>query len=193
MQTAGPHPIKWTSEEYYRLSDENFFLERRVELLNGEILVMPRQTETHVIALSLTSDALRAAFGPDFWVRYRGPLDLSALTVLDPDIAVVAGSVRSHTGNANPTTALLVVEVSDESTMDYDKRRKARVYAVASVADFWIVNLVERQLEVYRDPAPDRGSTFACPYTSRTILGTGDAIAPLAAPTWRVAVADLLP
>lgn len=192
MQTA-PHPIKWTQEEYYRLYEGNYFLERRVELYNGEILVMPRQTEAHVAGVSLTQDALREAFGPDFWVRARGSLNLSPYTVLDPDIAVVAGSVRSHKGNATPSTALLVVEVSDESTMEYDERRKARVYAVAGVADFWIVNLVERQLEVYRDPAPDCGSTFGCPYSSRIILGAGDPIAPLATPHVPVSVADLLP
>jgi Uma2 family endonuclease len=123
----------------------------------------------------------------------RGSLDLSPLSVLDPDIAVVAGSVRSHKGNANPTSALLVVEASDESTLHYDGRRKARIYAVAGVADYWIINLVDRQLEVYRNPAENAGSTFDCPYTSRTILEPGDAIAPLAVPHERVAVADLLP
>jgi Uma2 family endonuclease len=127
MKASEPHPVRWTSEEYYRLSEANYFLERRVELIDGEILVKPAQTEAHCAAIALTHDALREAFGPDFWVRLRGSLDLSPVSVLDPDVAVVAGSVRTHKGNANPTSALLVVEASDEGTLDYDRRRKARV------------------------------------------------------------------
>lgn len=193
MLPPEPHPIKWTREEYYRLSEQNYFLERRVELLDGWIYVKPAQTESHCAGVSLTQDALREAFGPDFWVRVRGSLDLSPFCVLDPDIAVVAGAVRTHKGNANPASAVLVVEVSDETTESYDLLNKAPVYADAGVADFWIINLMERKLEVYRIPAKPAGPAFRCSYFSRTILAPGDAIAPLGAPNAPVAVADLLP
>ena len=193
MLPPQPHPIRWTCEEYYRLSEANYFLERRVELLNGWIYVKPAQTEAHYAGVSLTQDALREAFGPDFWVRCRGSLDLSAFSVLDPDIAVVAGSVRSHKGNASPTSALLVVEVSDETTESYDLLNKTPVYAEAGVADYWIINLRDRKVEVYRVPAKLAGPAFGCSYSNRLILDSSDAIAPLAAPHAPIAVADLLP
>jgi Uma2 family endonuclease len=66
-------------------------------------------------------------------------------------------------------------------------------YAVAGVADYWIINLVDSQLEVYRALFEDAGSTLGCPYSSCIILDPSDAIAPLAAPNAPVAVADLLP
>ena len=102
------------------------------------------------------------------------------------------GSTRSYAGRGNPTTALLIVEVS-ETTLAFDRRHKASLYAAAGIADYWIVNLVQRQLEVYRSPVSDAAQLFGFGYSSRTILDAGDAVAPLAAPKANVAVADLLP
>ena len=86
----------------------------------------------------------------------------------------------------------MVVEVS-EATLGFDRVPKASLYASANVADYWIVNLVQRQLEVYRDPVADSTQLFGFRYNSRTILDPPDTVSPLAAPQASITVADLLP
>jgi hypothetical protein len=104
---------------------------------------------------------------------------------------VVQGSPRSASPD-NPTTALLVAEVSD-TTLAYDRHTKGSLYAAAAIADYWIINLVDRQLEVYRNPVSDSSQRYGCRYDNVTILLATDHISPLAAPHARILVADLLP
>ena len=84
------------------------------------------------------------------------------------------------------------MEVSD-TTVAYDRYHKAPLYAAGGIIDYWIVNLVQRQLEVYRDPVADSTQLFGFRYNSRTILDPPDTIAPLAAPQSQIIVTDLLP
>ncbi len=153
---------------------------------------MAAQYDLHLAGIDLTADALQAAFGP-------GLLDPTARDARpQPPRRSRPGCGRDHRGAErgqrarSPRAALLVVEVSD-SSLNFDRNRKGSLYAAAGVADYWIVNLVQRQLEVHRVPTADAAQPFGFGYSSRTILDPGDAIAPLAAPKARVAVADLLP
>ncbi len=182
----------WTREEYYRLADLGFFLEQRVELIAGEIIQMPPQKNWHALGITLTEDALRTAFGPGYWVRVQMSLDLTPHSVPDPDLAVIAGSPRTHARANNPTTSLLLVEVSD-STLAYDRRTKGSLYACAGIADYWILNLADRQLEVYRHPQPDNKARFGFCYTDEIDLGPTDEVSPLALPQARIKIVDLLP
>jgi Uma2 family endonuclease len=191
MGLTEPRPYRWTRDEYLRLCEEGWFHGRRVQLIGGEIVEMAAQYDLHAAGIDLTADALRAAFGPGFWVRRQYTLDLSPHGVPDPDVAVIPGGLRGA-GRTIPTTALLVAEVSD-SSLSYDRSTKASLYAAAGIADYWIVNLVQRQLEVYRDPVADAAQPFGFRYGQRTILDPADRVAPLAAPQASVAVADLLP
>lgn len=180
-------------EEYYRLSYEGYFNDERVELIGGEIVTMAAQGNPHGLSISLTDDALQAAFGAGFWVRNQLTLDLSPHSVPDPDLAVVPGSKASYRGQkANPTSAVLIVEVS-ETTLAEDRTRKASLYAAAGIADYWIVNLQNDCLEVRRDPVPDATAEFGHSYSSLATLQAGESASPLAAPAGTVAVADLLP
>jgi Uma2 family endonuclease len=190
MQPAVPKSRRWTVEEYHQMEDLGFFRDGRVELIDGEILERPVPNSPHVIAMHLTEKIVEAAFGVGFWVRTQSPLDLGSASEPQPDLAVVPGKPRDYP--VHPTTALLVVEISDPS-LAYDRKEKASLYALAGIADYWIVNVVNGQLEVYRDPIPDTSQEFGFGYSSRAILHRSDAIAPLAAPYTPVAVADLLP
>jgi Uma2 family endonuclease len=91
-----------------------------------------------------------------------------------------------HYRTANPTVAdvLLLVEVSD-STLAYDRNTKGPLYAQAGILDYWIVNLVDGQIEVYREPSPEG-------YTSIGIKRRGDSIQLLAFPGVAIAVTDIL-
>jgi Uma2 family endonuclease len=191
MQDIAPKPVRWTREQYIEMSELGFFIGRRVELIGGEILEMAAQHDIHLASIDLTRNALQVAFGAGYWVRAQGSLDLSPHGIPDPDIAVILGSPHGA-GHTIPTSALLVVEVSNR-TLSYDRIAKTSLYAAGSIADYWIVNLVDRQLEVHRNPVADPSKLFGFGYSSRTILDPSDAIAPLAAPHTPVAVTSLLP
>lgn len=108
----------------------------------------------------------------------------------EPDVLVVPGQWQDYEDHhPTPPEVCLLVEVSD-ATLRKDRGEKVHTYARAGIADYWIVNLVNRQLEVYRDPAPMNGG-----YGYKTVqtLFDGDSIAPLSAPSGTVAAADLFP
>ena len=182
----------FSGEEYYHILDAGWFEGHRVELIGGEILEMPAQKNFHAMAIKAMEVALENVFGTGYWVRVQASLDLRPHSVPDPDLAVVVGNFRSHNPSVNPTTALLVVGVSDTS-LPYDRARKASLYAASGIADYWIVNLVNQQIEVYRNPVADANQPFGFRFANRTILIAGESISPLAAPGTTVAIADLLP
>ncbi len=93
----------------------------------------------------------------------------------------------------HPTkAAALVVEIS-EATLRKDRTIKAHLYAQAGFPDYWIVNLVDRQLEVHRNPGPDPSRRGRFRYADVTIVPESGRMSPLAAPQSEIAVADLLP
>ena len=165
--------------------------EKRVELIDGEILAMTPQGSAHATAVSLVQEALRAAFGSQVYVRVQLPLAFGSDSEPEPDVAVVAGSVRDYR-DAHPQSALLVVEVAD-ATLAYDRDRKGSLYARAGVPEYWIANLAETCIEVHRDPIVRPHAQFG--WHCRTVerFGAGDSITPLSLPTRSIAVADLLP
>jgi Uma2 family endonuclease len=107
----------------------------------------------------------------------------------EPDVSVVAGKREDY--RDHPTTALLIVEVSD-TTLDYDQTQKVGLYARAGIADYWILNLVANQVEVYRDPVPDAAWPYGYRYGTVRVYFRGMTINPLAKPAAGVAVAAVL-
>ena len=183
---------RWTRPEYERMVEAGVFPPgERAELIDGEVLQMTPQGSVHATAVRLAEDLLRIAFGPGHDVRVQMPLALDPSSEPEPDVAVVCGSPRDYR-DAHPTSALLVVEVAD-TTLPYDRAQKGRVYARAGVAEYWIVNLSDRHVEVYRDPTSMPQAQYGWSFRSVLHFASGDHIAPLAAPQGRVAVADLLP
>jgi Uma2 family endonuclease len=103
----------------------------------------------------------------------------------------VTGSARNY-ATQHPTSAEVVVEVSD-TTLAYDMGDKARLYASASIADYWVIDVVNRQLSVFHNPTPDAAQPFGAAYASMTTLGPNDSVSPLAASHASIRVSDLLP
>ena len=190
MQILEPMTRRWTREEYNRIGDIGLFEGQRVELIEGEIIQMSPKRSPHSVATGLAFNAISAAFGPGFWIRNQEPLNLGLHSEPEPDLAVVKGTERDY--HDHPTTALLVVEVS-ESTLAFDRSRKASLYARAGIPEYWIVNLVERRLEVHRNPVPDAAQQLGFSYARVTSLAPADQVAPLQAPAAKFVVADLLP
>ena len=178
-------------DTFYNLVESGLFDNQRVELIAGEIIAMPPMQNFHFVGVKKTERALESLFGQGYLVRAQGTLDLSPHSVVDPDVAVVEGDLDQQV-NQNPTTALLIVEVS-ETTLRSDHFIKASLYAASGIQDYWILNLVDRQLEIYRDPVPDTTAYFGFSYSTTTIHGIGDSVSPLAMLTGQVTVASLLP
>ena len=183
-------PRRWTTAEYYALSDAGLFDDERVELLDGEIWTLPSQKTPHFYSTDVTGDVLLEVFGSGFVVRRHGPVTLEDGTEPEPDVVIVPGSKRDYIpSHPIPSQIQILVEVSD-ATLRKDRGEKLRTYARAGIADYWIVNLVNRQLEVYRDPAVLPNGPG---YKTVQTLFDGDFVAPLAAPGSTIAVADLFP
>ena len=183
---------RWTRVEYDRLIDAGFFHPgEKLELLAGDLVVREPQGGPHMTAIGLAEDSLRAAFGSGWIVRTQGPIALDDETEPEPDVAVVRGSRRDYVAG-HPGRPPLLVEVA-ESSLAFDREQKGSLYARANVPEYWIINLVDRVLEVYREPGADPAAPYGWCYTALLRLGPADWVSPLAAPGARIPVADLLP
>lgn len=187
---ANPAPRRWTREEYYRLAELGFFHGQRVERIGGELMVMSPQDWKHTLGVAKADEAVRRAFaGTDHWVRCQFPLEFVLESDPEPDVSVVVGGMDDYTNH--PTTAVLVVEVANTS-LGYDRRQKASLYAAAGVPDYWVLDVVGRRLEVCRDPRPDPAEPHGWGYADRRGLTAADGISPLAVPAASLGVAALL-
>jgi len=183
-------PLRWTVDEFHDLYSQPRMERRKLILVEGVILEMPRPNPPHDAALSLTDEALRVAFGKGVWVRGQMALVLSQSTDPMPDLAVVPGSPRDY--KEHPRTAKLVVEIS-ESSLPFDKREKAGLYAAAGIRDYWVVDLVHRQVIVHRDPQTDATRPGGGFYRDVKTFDPSQSITALDAPQSPIAVNDLLP
>jgi Uma2 family endonuclease len=163
----------------------------RVELIDGEILEVAPQKRPHGAAVTLVGDALRIAFGNGFHVQIQLPLALDPYSEPEPDVAVIAGSPRDYP-DSHPSSAVLVVEVADAS-LEHDRRRKGSLYARSQLIDYWVLNLLDRCLEVYRDPIQDLAAPHGWSYRTVRRFGAHDVVSPIASTHSRVRVEDLLP
>lgn len=182
----------WTIEEFERLFDVGFLPnDTKFELIEGEIVEKMTQRTTHSTALSLTQFALETAFGAGFYVRTQLPMVFGEHSKPEPDLAVVVGNPRDYL-EAHPSTAVLVVEISD-TTLVQDQQAKSSLYARAGIAEYWIVNLIDRALEVRRQPSPVHDALLGHAYRSTQILLPGESVSPLSSPEATVFVDELLP
>ena len=192
MTTSPARTRRWTRAEYERLIDIGVFrADEPLELLGGELIVSEPQDSAHYTAIGLVEDALRAALEPGWLVRSQGPIELDDESEPEPDVAVTRGARRSYS-RQHPSRLALVVEVS-ESSLVFDREHKGSLYARARLEDYWIVNLVDRVLEVYRRPVLDPSSPFGWRYASKEVLSAESFVELLAVPGARILVSDLLP
>jgi len=138
---------RFTRGEYQRMAKLGLFENKRVELLNGRILDMPPQDETHVTAVSNLLEFLAENL-KSHRVRCQAPVSPDDYSEPEPDFAVVPRPTKVK--KDHPATALLIIEVSN-TTLARD-RAKAAIYAAAGVKEYWIVNLRGRTIEQYTSP-----------------------------------------
>ena len=204
IEEEGPPKILWNRDDYYRLSDLGFFNGKRVELIEGEIFVKYKYTEfdegeyemsamssLHFSGVNVAAEAMRGIFKKKYFVSVQCPVEMGDNSEPEPDISIIEGKARDYK-NAIPKTAALIVEISDSSLL-YDRGKKMSLYARANIQDYWIVNLKDERLEVYRRPIEDKTAFYGFSYGEIRIFTETDEVSPLVMPDAKIKISDLLP
>ncbi len=142
-----------TSAEYYQMMESGIIREgEKVELISGQIFTMAAKGTRHTVATSRLLKSLLMLIGEQAIVRCQDPITLSNNSEPEPDLAIARlrsdDYVNSH---PSPEDIILVIEVAD-STIKFDRETKAPIYAAAGISEYWIVNLIDDRLEIYRQP-----------------------------------------
>lgn len=183
---------RFSRAEYERLIELGVFQPgEAIELIGGELMVAEPQGAAHYTAIVKTARALEAAFGPGWHVRTQGPIGLDDDSEPEPDVAVVSGAPDDYS-RAHPSRPVLTVEVAD-SSLAADRERKGGLYARAGLPEYWVLNLVDRVLEVYREPTPDSAVPFGWRYARLEVFDASASVIPSATLVPSIAVSQLLP
>ena len=179
--------------EYERLVDLGAFEDGEpVELIGGQLIVAEPKGSEHATSVEMAGYALRATLPAGWIVRGQNPISLDDESAPEPDIAVVRGSLADYR-HAHPAHQALIIEVA-ESSLAFDRIEKGSLYARAGIVDYWIVNLVDRVVEVYRDPGADLTAPYGWRYMSVERFTPPSSVAAIAVPAAApIPVAALLP
>ena len=151
----------FTVDEYYRMAEAGIFDEdSRVELIEGEIIEMSPVGNRHVACVDRANSLFVTRLEGKAIVSIQNPIRLSNYTEPQPDIVVLKPRVDYYASKRHsPEDTLLVIEVSD-TTLRYDRNRKAPLYAKSGVSELWIENLENDVILVFRDPGPETFATL---------------------------------
>jgi Uma2 family endonuclease len=183
---------RFSVDEYHRLTEVGVLTEDdNLELLEGYLVLKMARNPPHDGTIDLIREQIDRILPPGWMLRIQEAITLST-SEPEPDGAVVRGNARSFlTGHPSAAEIGTNIEVSD-TTLDGDREDKGRIYASAGIPIYWIVNLVDRMIEVYTAPS---GPTSNPGYAKRQDFNLGDDI-PLILDGMvvaQIAVADLLP
>ena len=186
-----PPPVrekrKFTVAEYYRMAEVGILHHtERVELLDGEIIVMAPIGIPHATGVRRMERVLHQALGDAAAISVQNPVRLDDHSEPEPDIAILRFREDDYaTAHPGPADILVVMEVSD-STLDFDREVKSKRYAAAGIPEMWVMNLPGDCLDRLDQPGP-------AGYARHTVFRRGEKISPAALPDLELAIADLLP
>lgn len=179
----------WTVAEYHRMSELGLLdSDGRTELIDGQILLMASKGIPHVIALRLLASELDNLLSQNrsTYIITQDPIQLDDLSEPEPDLVIVKGAMLDYLEHhPYPADIHLVVEIAD-STLKQDCQVKARLYARAEIVEYWVVDLKNRQVHIFRNPT-------ATGYTNHLILNEPNQFSPLAFPDLVVNLTSILP
>lgn len=186
MKTEAIPYHRFTVKEYYRLGEVGILApDARVELLDGRIYDMLPIGPFHSgVETRLLSFFFGAAKGR--WiVRSQNPVHLNDGSEPLPDLTLVKPKADCYAGkHPRPADVFLLVEIA-QSSLPFDRKAKLVAYARAGIAEYWIVNLKAKSVELYRAPLP------IGEYSQTSRHKAGSTVAPTAFPDAQIAVADL--
>ena len=173
---AGPTRRRFTVAEYYAMAEAGVFHpEERVELLDGDVIVMPPINEWHASNVTMFTNTLPPQLQNRAVVSIQNPVRLDDNSEPEPDAMLLRWRDDFYRdGHPHPGDVLLLIEVSD-SSLDFDRNEKLSRYAAAGIPEVWIVNRPDHRIESHSDPAGDE-------YATVRYYGPGESIAPLAFP-----------
>ena len=184
--STGPRRKKWTREEMAALEQSGIIDVEHLELVEGELYDTIGKHLPHVNTLHRFLIRLFEIFGVTRVTQER-PIEVALkdrpFNEPQPDIVVLNRSFEAFTSVPQPDDLSLVVEISD-TTLRFDLRTKAAVYARTGIADYWVVDVNGRKLIVHREPKQGR-------YSSIVAYGADESVSPLAAPEHSVEVGSL--
>jgi len=175
-----------TVAEFLRMGEVGILnRDDRVELIEGELVAMAPIGTDHAGTVIALFDALAAATRGRALVSPQNPVQLNERNLPQPDYTVLVPR-PDHYRTAHPRAheVLLLIEVAD-SSLEYDRGVKRALYARNGIAEYWLVNLVKREVEICRSPEADG-------YASVTTAGRADTLEPVLLPGAYVKVADIL-
>jgi len=172
MVTVPPLPIaRFSVDQYHRMIEAGAFTEDdRLELIEGWVVTQMAKGPGHEYSVGAGHELLRALL-PDGWhVRNQAPITL-AESEPEPDLAVALGDLTLYRNrHPNASEIAVVIEVSDSSLLV--DRLKGRTYGAARIPEYWIINLVDRCVEVYT--MPDRSSESG--YAKLEVVGPNNTV-----------------
>jgi Uma2 family endonuclease len=174
----------FTVAEYNRMGETGIFSEDdRVELIEGEIFEMSPIGRRHAACVDRLTELFSEQLQRRAIIRVQNPIVLNDYSEPQPDVALLKRREDFYAQSLPiPGDVLLIIEVAD-TTLEYDRQIKAPLYARAGIAEVWIVNLADEQVEIYSQPAngayqsqrqAGRGETINSPGTFNLTLGVDD-------------------
>ena len=189
MQTTeSPLQLRlWTVKEYHRMAEAGIFdSSERVELLEGKIIWMVAKGTSHRSAVGRTYKLLEHRIGHKACIAIQDPVKLNERSEPEPDIAVVKIDPLDYADHhPTPTEIYLVIEVAD-SSLKLDTEIKAKAYSQAGIKDYWVLDVVKRELIVLRNPTTEG-------YQNQEIITEHQKISPLDFPDLEIVVTEMLP
>jgi Uma2 family endonuclease len=149
---SAPTPYRFTRAEYYRIWESGCFSNKRVELLDGEIITMPPQNPPHAGTTSHLTSLLFRLLSSSVTIRAQLPIVLNDYSEPEPDVAICRLDLDNYRHeHPKASDILLLIEVA-QSSLAYDRRRKTAAYATSGIPEYWIINLVDNRIEIFSDP-----------------------------------------
>ncbi|MBI4320141.1 MAG: Uma2 family endonuclease [Chloroflexi bacterium] len=177
---------RFTVEEYHRMAEAGILGEDdRVELIEGEITEMTPIGRLHAATVRRLNKLFISTFGSDAVIGVQDPVILDEYSEPQPDIELLRPKADFYaSGHPTPADVFLLVEVA-YSSADPDRRVKAPLYARKGIAEFWLVDLEQETITVYRDPSADG-------YRTARVFRSGERIFSAAFPDRSLAAEDIL-
>lgn len=142
---------KWTIDEYHRMIESGILSDRKVELLNGEIVEMSPEGEPHAYCSHEAGEYLADLLGNRATIRQAKPITLPNDSEPEPDIAIVQRLGREYREHhPYPENIFWLIEYANTS-LEKDLEIKSKIYAQAGILEYWVVNLKKLHLVVFRD------------------------------------------
>ena len=177
----------WTVEEYHRMAEAGIFApDERVELLEGKILCKSAKSTAHRSTTGRIDYLLKKRLEKIALICVQDPVKLNDRSEPEPDLSVVKIDPLDYADHhPTPSEVYLIIEVAD-SSLKFDCEIKAKTYSLAGIKDYWVLDVVKRELYIFRNPTQTG-------YESQVIVGENETVSPLEFPDLQIRLSEMLP